>query len=159
MLFLLLALLILINRSSFAIDHTPDELMSWLTLTPKTATPDKVTAILGKPAKVEENKKHTWWYYTHGNTSLVISWNNKSAELEKFSFSCNSTAKCVFDNAASRKLKSGITDLGSAIKILGVPKDMTVKSMTQEVHYAYEKCVLRLFFRNRTLVDYTMVAQ
>jgi hypothetical protein len=83
--------------------------------------------------------------------------NKKLATLEKFSFTCESVTKKVFNNALSRKLKSGTTDLAQAVKLLGIPEDMTIKTVTQEVHYAYQKCVLRLFFRNRTLVDYTLV--
>ena len=158
-LFLLLVLLIANIRPCRAIDHTDDELLSLINLTPKTTTQEKVTAMLGKPTKVEENKKRTWWYYTQGNTNLVISWNKKSELLEKFSFSNESSEKSTFDNALSGKLKSGSTDLIQAVKLLGTPKDMTIKSVTQEMHYAYQKCVLRLFFRNRTLVDYTLVSQ
>jgi hypothetical protein len=102
-------------------------------------------------------QKKDLWFYTHGNTNLVISWNKKLATLEKFSFTCESVTKKVFNNALSRKLKSGTTDLAQAVKLLGIPEDMTIKTVTQEVHYAYQKCVLRLFFRNRTLVDYTLV--
>ena len=156
-LFLLLVLSIAISRPCRAIDHASDDILSLMNLTPKTATQEKVTALLGQPAKVEENKKRAWWYYNLGNSRLIIYWNKKSALLEKFSFSCESAVKNVFDNNLSRKLKSGTTDLLQAIKLLGVPKDMTIKSVTQEVHYAYQKSVLRLFFRNRTLVDYTLV--
>ena len=154
---LLLILVIVVSRPCRAVDHSEEDLLSWMNLTPTTATQEKVTSILGKPAKVEENKKRAWWYYKFGTTNLVISWNKKSALLEKFSFSCESAVKNVFNNEISRKLKSGSTDLIQAVKLLGIPKDMTIKSVTQEVHYAYEKSVLRLFFRNRTLVDYTLV--
>jgi hypothetical protein len=155
--FLLLILVIAVSRPCRAVDLTTDDMLSWMNLTPKTATQEKVTSLLGQPAKVEENNKRAWWYYKLGNNSLVISWNKKSALLEKFSFSCESAVKSVFNSQVSRKLKSGSTDLIQAIKLLGVPKEMTIKSVTQEVHYAYEKSVLRLFFRNRTLVDYTLV--
>jgi hypothetical protein len=33
---------------------------------------------------------------------------------------------------------------------------MTISESTQEVHYAYQNSVLRLFFRDRTLVDFCL---
>ena len=155
--FLLLILMATITRPCSAIDTPDNDLMSLLSVTLKTVTPERVTSLLGQPIKVEENKKRTWWYYKHDNTKLVISWNKKSEGMEKFSFTNESTVKNVFDNIAARKLRSGTTDLMQTVKILGMPKDMTIKSVTQEMHYAYQQCVLRLFFRNRTLVDYTLI--
>lgn len=153
--FLLLAIIFAFNNAGFAIDNS-EELLSLVNLTPETATQGKVTSLLGKPVKIEESKKRTLWYYTHGNTNLVISWNAKSALLEKFSFTCASLKKSVFDNRLATKLQSGATDILSALKILGTPKDMTIKKATQEMHYAYEHNVLRLFFRDRVLVDYCL---
>src|ERR1039457_5450231 len=122
-LFFLLALLF-VFRPCQATDHSGDELLSLIDLTPATATQGKVTSMLGKPAKIEENKKRTLWYYTHGNTNLVISWNNKSELLEKFSFTSGADEKSVYDNNVSRKLKSGATNINQALKLLGTPKDI-----------------------------------
>jgi hypothetical protein len=157
--FLLLTVIFIGSRPCKATEHTSDELLSWITLTPQTATPEKVTNILGKPLKVEENKKRTWWYYGKGNTNLVISWNNKSGQLEKFSFSDITPEQKVFDTRISGRLRSGVTDMKQAIAILGVPKDMIIKEVTQEMHYAYKNSILRLFFRNRLLVDFTLLSQ
>ena len=153
-----LVLLVISYRGS-AIVHHSDEILSWITLTPKTATPDKVTTILGAPVKTEESKKKTWWYYTHGNAQLVIVWNNKTNTIDRFSFTNIEQERCVFDGHLSRKLHSGITNMSQAISILGVPKDMTIREVTQEIHYAYKNSVLRLFFRNRLLVDFTLLSQ
>ena len=154
--FLVLAIVFIFNNAAFAIDPNPDELLSLINLTPATATQSKITSLLGKPLRVEETKKRTVWYYTHGNTNLVISWNLKSELLEKFSFNSEPVKKAAFDNRLSAKLQSGATDILQALKILGTPKDMTIKKATQEMHYAYEHNVLRLFFRDRVLVDYCL---
>ncbi|MCW3122390.1 MAG: hypothetical protein JWQ38_1882 [Flavipsychrobacter sp.] len=156
---LLFALIISFGNFCFATDHNTDELLSWMKLSPKAATKDGVTSLLGKPASIEENKKRTWWHYVKGNTDLTISWNNKSETVERFSFTCTPVEKTAFDARISRRLKSGTTDIMQAVKILGVPHDMTIKAVTQEMHYAYSNSVLRLFFRNGTLVDYTLMGR
>jgi len=154
-LFLLLAILVIFNSTGFAIDNS-DELLSLINLTPETATQGKITSLLGNPTKIEATKKRTVWYYTHGNANLVISWDMKTTLLEKFSFTCDVVKKDVFDTRLQAKLTSGVTDILQTLKILGTPKDMTIKKATQEIHYAYAHNVLRLFFRNRVLVDYCL---
>ena len=156
-LFLLFALSIAVSKSCFATDHNTEDLLAWMKLSPKVATQESVTSLLGKPASIEESKKRTLWHYVKGNTDLTISWNNKSDQLEKFSFNCVPVEKSAFDTRLSRRLKSGTTDIMQAVKILGVPKNMTIKAVTQEMHYAYSNSVLRLFFRNGTLVDFTLL--
>jgi hypothetical protein len=154
--FLLLALLLFISRPCRAVDYNDADLLSLVNLTPATATQGKITSMLGKPGKIEESKKRTSWYYTSGNTVMVISWSKKSELLEKFSFSCTCTDKCVFDQRLSRKLKSGSTNIVQAMKLLGQPEKMTIKETKQEMHYAYRNNVLRLFFRDRVLVDFCL---
>ena len=156
-LFLLIALLALV-RPCRAADHF-DDILSLIKLTPGTATQQNITAMLGKPENIEENSKREYWHYSHGTTNLVICWNKKSDALEKYSFTCDQLQKATFDNNTYRKLKSGATDITQAIKLLGAPKDMTIKKVTQEMHYAYQKNVLRLFFRDRVLVDFTLLSQ
>ena len=144
------------SRACLATDYNSEELLSLIKLSQEAATPANITSMLGKPSKVEDDKKRTVWYYDHGNSSLVISWNKKSSQLEKFSFSDDLVEKSVFDIRTSKRLQSGVTSLTDAFKILGTPMDMTVKEMTQELHYSYQNKILRLFFRNKTLVDYTL---
>jgi outer membrane protein assembly factor BamE (lipoprotein component of BamABCDE complex) len=127
-----------------------------ISLTPSTATRGSVTSILGKPLKVEENKKRTLWYYNHDNTDVVLSWSNKTASLLRVSFKNNPDKKGIFDNSIPSKLQSGKTDLAQALKILGIPHDVTIKEKTQEMHYNYQEKVLRLFFRDKVLVDYCL---
>lgn len=156
--FLLLALVFVINQPCRATDHSLD-LLSMIKLTPQTATQENITSMFGKPVTIEENKKRSWWHYSQGNTNLVICWNKKSDMAEKFSFTSESKEKLAFDKKSYSKLKSGATDIMQAIKLLGLPKDMTIKTVTQEMHYAYQKNVLRLFFRDRVLVDFTLLSQ
>lgn len=157
-LFLLLAIIFVINRPCHATDYS-DDLLSLIRLTPGTTTQQNVTAIFGTPVKVEDNKKRIRWYYNHGNGNLVICWNKKSDMLEQFSFISTQAEKIILDNNVYTKLKSGATNIMQAIKLLGIPKDMTIKEFTQEMHYAYQKNVLRLFFRDRVLVDFTLLSQ
>jgi hypothetical protein len=151
--------LLAVGTHCFAIDHIGDKLLSYINLTPGTTTQSKVSSMLGTPSKIEENKKRTWWYYNNDNTSLVISWNKKSDLLERFSFSCSKVQKNAFDNAIPAKLHSGDTNIAQAIKLLGTPQNMTIKEGTQEIHYSYQNNILRLFFRNRVLVDFTLLSQ
>lgn len=143
-------------KVGFAGERGEDELLSFISLTPYTVSQQKVTHILGHPAKIEESRKRVLWHYTHGNSDLVISWNKKSELADKFSLKVNTTTKPEFDNALSRKLKSGETDIAQALKILGAPHDMVIKPTKQEMHYNYNNKVLRLFFRDRKLVDFCL---
>jgi len=154
--FLMLVIVFAITCPCLATDHYSEDLLSLMKLSHETATQEQVTTLLGQPARMEEGKKRTVWYYERANTTLVISWNSKSLQLEKFSFNNNVVEKSVFDQNTSKRLQSGVTNITDAIKILGTPKDMTIKGMTQEMHYAYQNNVLRLFFRNKMLVDYTL---
>lgn len=156
-LFALLPLLFLFTLSSRATDFNSDELLSLITLTPSISTMEQVTSILGRPLDIQENKKRTWWFYNHGSTNLTLSWNNKSGQLEKFSLANKSEEEKAFDARISLRLRSGVTDINQAIAILGMPKNMTIKEVTQELHYAYKNSILRLFFRNRLLVDFTLL--
>jgi hypothetical protein len=155
-LFLFFVLFSLTCSRTFAIDRSGN-LLSLINLSREKATQEKITALLGQPMKIEENKKRIWWHYSKGNTDLVICWNRKSDVFENFSFTCKPGQKCVFDNGIPGKLKSGSTDILQALALLGTPADMKIKGATQEMHYAYQNSVLRLFFRNRVLVDYTLL--
>ncbi len=154
--FLLVGIVLVLSTRCLAIDASSEELLSLMNLTPATATQTRITSLLGQPTKIEATKKRTIWYYDHNNTKLAISWNLKTELLEKFSFNSEVIKKAVFDNRLSAKLQSGATDVLQALKLLGTPKDMTIKKATQEMHYAYEHNVLRLFFRDRILVDYCL---
>ncbi|MCD6010739.1 MAG: hypothetical protein K0Q79_601 [Flavipsychrobacter sp.] len=153
---LISALLLAMSNFCMATDKNSDELLSFINLTPPSVTQQKITNLLGTPAKIEESKKRVMWYYTHGNTNLIISWNKKSELPEKFSFTSTPVVKPTFDNGLARKLKSGQTDISQALKILGPPHDMTIRESKQEMHYSYEGKMLRLFFRNRMLVDFCL---
>jgi len=141
---------------SYATDNTLDVLISLVSIKPDNASKAQITTLLGNPARVEDGRKKSKWYYNNPNGNLVLYWNNDNSQLDKFSFTLSSEQKNVWDNNVSKKLRTGHTDLCEAIKLLGVPKDMLFKNMTQEIHYGYQSNVLRLFFRNHTLVDFTL---
>jgi hypothetical protein len=154
--FLLVVLLFTLIRPSEAKNYDVDELLSLVALNTRTATQNQVTAMLGAPGKVTEHKKRVLWHYTGDLTNLIVSWNKKSDELEKFQFRSEPIESCRFDINIPHRLKSGTTDIKQAITMLGMPKDMTIKEITQELHYRYTDGILRLFFRNGVLVDFTL---
>ena len=154
----LLFVLFSICRPCLAKDHS-DNLLSLLSMSRETVTRQKITALLGQPASIEESNKKVWWHYTNENTNLVICWNKKSDLLENFSFKNEQSAKTMCDGQLCKKLHSGTTGIIDAIKLLGTPADMKIKGTTQELHYSYQNVVMRLFFRNRILVDFTLLTQ
>ncbi len=156
--FAVMAIVVMISQTCRAIDNTPENLSALVKLMPGATTQDNVTFMFGKPTKVEENKKSTKWYYSSGAGNLVVSWDNKSALLSKFSFTGEAASQVVFDRKMQSMLKSGTTDIATALKLLGTPRDMNIKENTQEVHYAFQHNVLRLFFRDRVLVDFCLIS-
>lgn len=154
---LFLALVLLtISGISFAKD--PD-LLSIASISPGNATQEQIIALFGKPERVEEKKKSASWYYNVNDNKVVLHWDKKSDQFVKCSFTSKPCEEAVFDTRLSRKLRSGTTDLKQTLALLGTPKDMTIKENKQEVHYTYRNNVLRLFFRDRVLVDYTLMGQ
>ena len=121
-------------------------------------TKDKVTKILGKPTiEVEENKRKSKWLYNSNKYNLIIHWKNSSETIDRIIFNTGDNIdRKDFDFNISTKIKSGVTELQQAIKLLGTPQDMLLKKQTQEVHYCYTNNTLRLFFRNHVLVDFAL---
>ena len=142
-----------------AVDYSLTNLLALICQDPKATTQQQVMDLMGKPVKVEETKRITRWYYTNNSSGLVMSWNKKSEEFEKMSFSNPTPERSSFDENLSHKLKSGLTDVKQAIDLLGAPGNMTIREMTQEMHYNFEHSTLRLFFRNQVLVDYTLLTR
>jgi len=157
-LFFLFFLFISISRPCFAKDHS-DNLLSLLSLSSETVTREKITSLLGKPVSITQNNKREWWHYSNETTDLVICWNKKTDLFENFSFKNEMPEKTVCDGQVCKKLQSGTTNITQAIKLLGTPADMRIKNVTQEIYYAYQNVKMRLFFRNRVLVDFTLLTQ
>jgi len=157
-LLLLTCILLSVYGKCLAIDHSKN-LLSLINVSRETATREKITAMLGQPAKIEENKKHIWWHYTNEQSDLVICWSKKSDLFENFSFTSEPSKKTICDGQLCKQLRSGSTDIIQTIKLLGTPADMKIKGSTQELHYAYQNVAMRLFFRNRVLVDFTLLTQ
>lgn len=126
--FLLLIALCII-QPCHATDHTGNNLLSMIGLTPETATRNSVTALMGEPHRVQENKKSTSWFYTLGSTQVVINWSKKTESLLRFSFKTILDAKSAFDNSLPYQLKSGTTNLTEALNILGTPQDAVSNSL------------------------------
>ena len=142
--------------SCIANDYT-SKLLSLVKLSPESVTREKIISILGKPDKVENSRKSIRWYYVLDNSKLTLQWNKVEGKAEKISFNCKSTQKCLFDRKLECKLQEGLLNVAQAVSLLGAPKDMVVRQGKQILYYNYQNSVLRLFFRNRTLVDYSFV--
>ncbi len=153
---ILVALILTISGACGAKEHDEDAFLSIISVSGMSATQVKVTDVLGTPTRIEESKKRVWWYYSKGATTMVISWNKKTMMPDKFSFTSDREASNAFSRSLSRQLQSGKTNLAQAIHILGTPKDMTIWASKQEVYYAFQDKMLRLFFRDRKLVDYCL---
>lgn len=150
---MLLLCLVSLNSICFAETHT-DKLLSLIRLQPEQARPEDISSLLGKPAKIEQEKKQNVWYYSGPDADFVIYWNNRTARLDKLSFSAQNIHKEAWDNGNTRFLKTGETHMADVIKLLGIPKDMILKTVNQELHYTFRNNVLNLFFHKGTLVNY-----
>ena len=150
-------ILVLGVHTAQAYSNPAEKLLLLVKLAPEKVTRDKIIALLGNPAKIEESKKGSRWYYTYDNTKLMLQWSKRSAAVAEFSFSCNNPKICPFDRKKECKLKEGAMSMQQAVALLGPPHDMVVKSNKQIMFYNYQGNTLRLFFRNRTLVDYTLL--
>lgn len=144
-----------IASASYAAGSADEEILSLLSEKAGEATRTDITTLLGQPAKTETGNKTDVWYYSTNATHLTIYWNNRTSEMEKVYFSKTDTAKTAWDNALGRGLRTGQTTLASAVKMLGIPDDMRIKTMNQELHYSYQHYMLHLFFHKGTLVNYT----
>jgi hypothetical protein len=134
-----------------------DKLLSFLSMNPNDATPEQANTFLGKPDTIEKSNKQNVWRYNSPDEKLVIYWDNKAAKLQKLEFNkMAETAKTTLDNTLPYRLKSGITAMQDAIKLLGFPKGLTIKGANQEMHYFFKNNTLNLFFRKGTLVNYTL---
>ena len=150
---LLLSGILLISSACFAESHT-DKILSLLRLQPDQTNPDDISSLLGKPAKIQQDKKQDVWYYNTPGANFVIYWNNRTAHLDKLSFSSQDITKGIWDNRNTKYLKNGETHMEDVVKVLGMPKEMMLKAVNQELHYAYQSTILNLFFRKGTLVNY-----
>lgn len=137
----------------------PENLLSVVKIAPE-ATPGGITAILGKPIKVEETRSKSIWYYDGGTVNMVISWNKKTGEFEQLAMNAKSmTPTNNFDEKLSAQILPGKTDVTLALKLLGTPSSMTIKGTRHELHYTYNSHVFRLFFRDNLLVDFTLIGR
>jgi hypothetical protein len=155
---ILATLALMVSTCAMAADNTVEDMMRIVQLLPGSTGKELVTSLYGQPTKVEQSKKRTWWHYNVGSTDLAVCWNNRSEVLERFSFKCETKIEGQFDNTIQSKLVSGTLAMSDALQILGKPKDMNIRANTQEIHYAFQNNVLRLFFRDRVLVDFCLIS-
>ncbi|MES2704434.1 MAG: hypothetical protein V4649_17480 [Bacteroidota bacterium] len=136
---------------------TTDELLALVKMMSGNATQKQMIDKLGQPVKIQERSRRTAWYYSPANGNLKLVWDKRENQLEVLNFTAANAKKDTFDETISGKLQSGKTDLTQAVKLLGFPKEMTIKETRQELHYIYHNSVLRLFFRDNVLVDFALI--
>jgi hypothetical protein len=150
-------LFILVQSVCFAIDPVQN-FLSLLKLDPKAITKEKVTALLGKPYKVEDNHKILrWTFKTKDDNEIKISWHSKSGTFSLCTYKNTLFRAKDVDKATVNKLTIGTTDISTSVKLLGTPQELIIKDATQTLHYSCPSGLLRLFFRDRTLVDLTFI--
>jgi hypothetical protein len=138
----------------------PKNLLSIVKAASSNPTPEGITAILGHPIKTEESRRKTTFYFDGGSVNVVMSWDARTGEFEQMWMSAKSTESITaFDEKLSSQLQSGKTDVTQALNLLGTPSTLTIKGSRQELHYNYTSHILRLFFRDNILVDFTLIGQ
>jgi hypothetical protein len=128
-----------------------------LKMAPHRVTQDKVLVMLGKPQKVDLARKSTTWRYAQDSSVLQIRWRNGINHAEKIIFNCSNRNLSKYDPEICRKFKEGKLEVAQAVTELGTPRNMKAQKVTQVLHYHYKNSLLRLFFRDQLLVDYTLV--
>jgi hypothetical protein len=146
------------SQAAVARGNKIEDMLALVKLSTATTTQTEFIASLGQPGKIEEKGRHTWWYYDQGANNVSLCW-NKGDQLERLDFKSGSDEKDTFDMKVPAKLQTGKTDLLQAVKLLGTPKTMMIKENRQEIHYVYNNSILRLFFRDRILIDYALIGQ
>lgn len=134
-----------------------DKLLSLLSMAPTETTPANISTLFGKPDEIEQGGRQSIWHYTSSNATMHLYWDGKIFKLQRLIFSAlSSTERVALDNDKAKQLRSGETALADAVKILGVPKELEIKGANQQLHYTFKENKLNLFFRNGTLVNYTL---
>ncbi len=135
----------------------PEKVLSLLKLPPESITRDKVGSVLGKSLQIEESKRGTKWLYTFDSCTLAVYWNREGVAAERFAFTCDANKRCMYDKGLEQKIKEGKMTVSQAVTLLGVPQEMVVKRGTQVMNYTFCSKRLRLFFRDRVLVDHSLI--
>jgi|GEM_PF-1660120 hypothetical protein len=115
-----------------------------------------VSNLLGKPTQIDEGGKKDIWLYNSDKVNLTIYWNNREDKIEKMVYTTEPGRQPEWDNAKARCLKMGETSIEQVIKTWGMPKDMMIKPVNQQLHYTFHYNTLHLFFRKGRLVNYTL---
>jgi hypothetical protein len=120
------------------------------------ATPNEVTSKFGKPSTIEEGHNKHIWHYATTKGDLSIYWDSENEKLEKINFETVAGAQTkVFDNSYAPYIKAGSSKICDVLAVLGIPRNMTIKPVTQELHYSFQNRILHMFFRRGTLVNYS----
>ena len=145
------------GRNLYAFDKVATGVLTLLKTDPAKISQKNVITSLGKPAEIDTRGSKIRWGFTRNQYKITVLWEKDGKEFKKLSFEWMAdTLKKDIDYGALDKLVTGTTSINDVLKILGIPADMTLKPETQEVHYAYRDKTLRLFFRKKTLADFTL---
>lgn len=116
-----------------------------------------IRGIMGTPRNIDVRSRKTVWVYYNDRSKLEIEWEGLPAGIKKLKFEMlKGTKPPKIDYRLPDKLKDGETTIAQAIKIFGEPAEMELKEKTQELHYVFADKNLRMFFRERVLVDFTL---
>lgn len=137
-------------------DNLSDKLMTFIKNKQFDSRPADVSSLLGKPDKINDNNKKDIWFYSSDKVNLTIYWNNKEDKIEKMVYTAIPSQETEWDNAKARCLKMGETNIEQVINTWGMPKDMMIKAVNQQLHYTFHYNTLHLFFRKGRLVNYTL---
>lgn len=148
---------ILCAAHCMATDLNTEKMLRITGINHENVTQADIIKLYGNPGRTEKTRKRLKWYYIQDGCMLEVDWKSDGSRLEKFVFTNEVQEKKECNLDLQQKLKTGDTDIAQALKLLGVPADMTLREDTQIIHYNYQGSMARLFFRNNKLVDYALV--
>ena len=154
---LLVLLLLACGGRICATEKQQNSITALTKLTPDNWTKERLMTLFGKPTQETTEGRKMLWVYQVQEAKISIQWEKEEELARRINFESGlNHANRELDYSLPDKLKLGATPMSQAIKILGMPDDMSLKKSTQEMHYTYNDKVLRLFFRDRVLVDFTL---
>lgn len=153
----MVASLFMAHGEAFGDEKHTDRVSALTRLNPSDWTKERFRMVLGPPTNETTEGRRVLWEYQVSDARISIQWEKEEALARRVSYESGLSHKeRELDYSLPDKLKIGATPITQAIKILGLPDDMALKKATQELHYTYNEKVLRLFFRDGVLVDFTL---
>ena len=117
-----------------------------------------VVSVCGKPGKLVEDERKLKLEYAGEKFKLLAEWDKEKGMLKKLSYDLLAAITVpAMDYRLADKLHDGVTGLREVVAIFGNnPKSFVIKENNVELYYVFKDTNLRLFFRDRILVDFTL---